>query len=234
MLEYARIRIGDGALPTCGLCDSVVPETHLPADEIALSLGMAIDQATDAQPLNVILVGSEPFRHPALPAIIAECTRVGAARIAVETDAGAFNIEENAHGALLAGLRQIHVPLFGPDAATHARLRNGAGFAQSCAGASSFLRAAQRAGLPALLLGVLPVCSHNIDHAAATVAVFARLGAVAVRIVPDAVSDQDPRLRAACETGMANGVWVWVESGDTSPSLEAHTQAPFAAAVVTL
>lgn len=227
MLEYARIRIGDGAQPECALCSPSAPESHIPAEEVIAVLARAASGVPQGQAFNVILEGSEPFRHPALPTIISECVALRAARIGIETDAGAFTIDENAHGALSAGLRQIHVPLFGADGATHDRLRPGAGFARSCAGAENFLMAADRAGLPALLVGILPVCAHNIDHAAATVALFARLGAVAVRVVPGAVRADDPRLCAAYETGMTNGVWVWADRAEASYSLAAHTRAAF-------
>lgn len=233
MLEYVRIRIGEGAAPACALCHPAGPETYLPVALVAEELERAASELPGCEPFNVILEGCEPLRHPDLPAIIAECSRARAVRIGMETDAGAFNIADNANGALSAGLRQIHVPLLGPDAASHGRLRAGTGFEQSCAGASAFLSAAERAELPALLLGVLPVCVHNIDQAAATVAVFARLGAVAVRMVPDAVRVDHPALRAACETGMACGVWVWVDDGTAPALLEEYSRAPFTSVAVT-
>jgi len=234
MLEFVRIRIGHGAQPTCSLCSPSAAESHIPATEVAAALSEAVARVPEGHALNVILEGSEPFRHPELPVIISECVAARAARIGIETDAGAFTIDENAHGALSAGLRQIHVPLFGADGATHDRLRPGAGFARSCAGAKNFLTAADHAGLPALLVGVLPVCAHNIDHAAATVALFARLGAVAVRVVPGAVRADDPRLGAAYETGMTNGVWVWADGAEASFSLAAHTRAAFSVVEVGL
>jgi len=180
--------------------------------------------------LNCLLEGAEPFRHPELPVLIAGCASAGARRIAVVTDAGALAIPENAAGSLAAGLRQIHVPLYGATPQAHDSLCRSGSFEKTSAGVSRFLDAAERAGSPVVVVGVVPVCEHTLASAPVIVATFARLGAVTVRLV---VSDphlaEDPAINAAFETGMVNGVWVWVDRVPGRQSLGASaTRAPLA------
>lgn len=211
MVRFTRITIGDGGGLFCTRCLTRVPESFRPLPE-------TLDRISQARSLsgpssfNCLLEGAEPFRHPSLPALIAGCASAGAERIAIVTDAGALAVPENAAGSLSAGLRQIHVPLYGAAAPSHDPLCRSGSFAKTSAGVSRFLEAAVRAGSPVLVVGVLPVCEHTIADAPAIVATFARLGAVTVRLVlRDPRFAEDPAIGAAFETGMVNGVWVWVD-----------------------
>ncbi len=235
MIEFVRIPVGEGGAVACRCCAAPVPETYATLDALADSIASAGDARSADTDLNVILDGAEPFKHPALPAVIGLCVAAGARRLAARTDAGALAISENAQGSLAAGLRQIHVPLFGPDAATHDALCSSAGFEKSCAGMEHFMRCAKQAGIDALIIGILPLCEHNISQAAGTIATFARLGATAVRIGASTSLADSPQVKAACETGMANGLWVWHEQPGTpgGRSLAAHTRAPFTIVAVT-
>jgi len=212
MIRFTRVAIGVGCERVCARCEPPHAEEYAPLSDIRARIE-AVAQSDSAACENILLDGPEPFRHPVLPAIIEACVQAGAKRIGLVTDAGALSIGENAAGSLTAGLRQIHVPLFGPDAASHDALTPSGRFDQTLAGVTGFLTAADRMGVPVVLLGVLPLCDHTLTHAPAIIATFARLGAVAVRVV---VSDSAllgaPELLAAVETGITNGVWVWVDA----------------------
>lgn len=212
MIAFQTVSTGTGDLLGCRLCGAGSAGEHTPAQDVLAAIADVRSRGAE----NVMLAGSEPFRHPALPALVAACAEAGFARIAMLTDAGALTIPENASGALEAGLRHIHVPLFGPDAPSHDAACASGRFAQTTAGVEGFLAAATRAAASVALVGVLPLCEHTLASAPAIVATFARLGALAVRIVPAPGVDADaPEVRAAFETGMVNGVWVWVDAPET-------------------
>lgn len=171
----------------------------------------------------------EPFRHPELPEIILGLAESGVERIGLLTDAAGLGVSENAVGAVDAGLRHLHVPLLGPDAASHDPLTSGAGFDATARGIGRFLEAARAADAPVAVVGVVPLCAHTRASAAATVAAFARLGAVAVRVTfNEGVDPSCDEVRAACETGMVNGVWVWLDTPDAKAGrLADHSAGPF-------
>jgi len=215
VIAFDRISIGEGGFG-CACCSPPVPESYAPVDAVRRSVVLAREVAGEAS-FNCLLDGVEPFRHPALPEVLASCAEAGAERIAMVTDAGALGIRENATGALSAGLRQIHVPLLGAGARAHDPLTRPGAFDKTSSGVAGFLRVAEGMGVPALVIGLLPLCEHTVHSAPAIVATFARFGAVAVRIaVADARLVDAPELAAAFETGMINGVWVWVDGLEAS------------------
>lgn len=206
MLSFGRVSIGSGGIAGCMPCGGASGQEFQALESVRAEVERVRAAALD----NVLLAGAEPFRHPELPALITTCTDAGFVRIAMETDAGALAIPENAAGSVAAGLRQIHVPLLGPDAASHDPLVHSASFDQVTAGVTRFLEAAERARVQVVLVGVVPLCDHTLVHAPAIVATFARMGAVAVRLIrADDVPRDAPTITAAFETGMVNGVWVW-------------------------
>ncbi|MDO9107800.1 MAG: hypothetical protein Q7U89_02245 [Coriobacteriia bacterium] len=228
MIEFARIPIGTGGAAICARCQPSTAILHTSSDEILSCVKRVAQRAEGSGSPNVLLDGAEPFRHPSLPAILSGARAAGVERIAMVTDAGALGVADNASGSISAGLRQIHVPLFGSDSRSHDALTHAGTFDTSCTGIARFQSAAERMGVEVLAIGVLPLCVHNLADAAAIVAVFARLGAAAVRLIGDDSSTSRSHIRAACETGMVNGVWVWHE-GDPSPqhsSLADHRRGP--------
>ena len=227
MVRFERISIGDGGDLAGTCCLARGPESFRPAAEVLDALASARN-TSPSDALNCLLEGVEPFRHPELPVLIAGCVSTGVQRVAVVTDAGALAIPENAAGSLAAGLRQIHVPLYGATPQAHDVLCPSGGFEKTCAGVEMFLKAAERAGSPVVVVGVIPVCEHTLASAPAIVATFARIGAATVRlVVGEPLLAEDPAISAAFETGMVNGVWVWVDGASARPSLGASaTRAP--------
>jgi len=228
MIEFARIPMGTGGAAVCARCQPPTAILHAPDDEILSRVKRAAERADGAKSPNILLEGPEPFRHPSLPAILGGARAAGIERIAMLTDACALGVADNASGSIFAGLRHIHVPLFGADSRSHDALAPSGTFDASCAGVARFHSVAESMGVEVLIIGVLPLCEHNLADAAAIVAVFARLGAAAVRIIGDDMSATRPHILAACETGMVNGVWVWHE-GEPHPQdspLADHRRGP--------
>ncbi|MBU4555472.1 MAG: hypothetical protein KJ747_01190 [Actinobacteria bacterium] len=234
MIEFARISIGTGGAAICSQCQPQTAILHAPDDEILSKVKRVALSADGTVGPNVLLEGPEPFRHPNLPALLGGALAAGIERIALVTDAGALGVADNASGSIFAGLRHIHVPLFGSDSRSHDALTHSGTFDASCAGVARFRSAAERMGIEVLVIGVLPLCVHNLTDAAETVAVFAKLGAAAVRIIGDDTSASRPHILAACETGMVNGVWVWHEGDPTSRqgALADHRRGPIRLAEV--
>lgn len=229
MIDFERVSIGTGGAAICLRCQSPKAMQYA-TDEVILSSIIRIASGADGtvRP-NILLEGPEPFRHPDLPAILGGARAAGIERIAMITDAGALGVADNASGSIFAGLRHIHVPLFGSDARSHDALAHSGTFDASCAGITRFQSAAESMGVEVLIVGVLPLCEHNLADAAATVAVFAKLGAAAVRIVGNDTSASRPHVSAACRTGMVNRVWVWHDGEPASHlgRLAEHRRGPF-------
>ncbi len=228
VIGFLRVSIGQGGDVACSRCGPTGPQTPFPAAAVLDSVCADAPSHSGGRARNVLLEGMEPFRHPELPEIILGLAEAGVERIGLLTDAAGLGVSENAVGALDAGLRHLHVPLLGPDAASHDPLVTSAGFDATARGIGRFLEAARAADAAVAVVGVVPLCVHNLDLAAATVAAFARLGAVAVRVTfNEGVDPSCDEVRAACETGMVNGVWVWLDCPDVEAGqLADHTAGP--------
>lgn len=209
MIEFAEIPIGSGGVVGCALCrpasEPVAPRS---VGEVSADLNaVVLNWPKDAAP-NVIFGEFEPFMHPDLPEIIATAVGLGFERIRLTTDAGALARPGNAEGALAAGVRQIEVVLLAGTAEDHDRLSGRRGlFAAAAQGAASFLAAAESAGEPVVVTGVVPLCAHTQPGLPETVLAFARMGAVAVIIDARGARDVSSELiGAALDTATMNAM----------------------------
>ncbi len=211
VLSFDTVVLGEGQVFPCRTCrPGTSAVEYAPLAEVTDRIAAAL-QAAPAT--GILLAGPEPMGHPALPEIVRFAAAQGAARIGLQTGAGALAHGQNAPGSIATGVRLIEVPLLGADAAEHdARSRTPGAFDAARAGVARFREAAAAAGDHVVVRGRLDVCAHTAASLPATVATFAEWGASSVVLEatgPLARSDL-AFVRAACETGTVNRVWVAV------------------------
>ncbi len=211
MIRFETIMLGEGEALSCRRCTTAKPSSeYTPVVEVKQRITDVLD---DAKAGGVLLAGPEPMGHPALPEIVRFAASAGAARIGMRTAASAFAHGENARGAIATGLRFVEVPLAGADAVEHdARVLAPGAFEGTWAGVTRLRDAATALGEQVVVRGRVDVCAHTVASLPAMVAVFAQWGASSVvlecsRPLPGGHIDY---VRAACETGMVNRVWVAV------------------------
>lgn len=224
MLDFTAIAIGSGAPAGCTRCSVPVPAGYFAADDLAASIAAAAVASAAAVPgPNLALTGPEPFGHPELPALVAACVRVGAERIALETDGGALATGGNAAGVIHAGVRHLWVRVLAGEPATSDELSGRRGLAAAArTGVAAYLAAADDAGVTVAVTCSVPVCMHTLPSLPRTAALLAGWGVHALRLhaagaLPAHAGDL---LAAACDTGMVNGLWVEVDR--SLPLPESH------------
>jgi MoaA/NifB/PqqE/SkfB family radical SAM enzyme len=231
VIAFAEVVLGSGGVVRCTRCTPAEPPREfLPAERILAQVREAARGWESGPGPNVAFVGVEPFAHPELPAIVAGARSSGVQRIRLRTDGGALSVAENASGALHAGVRHIEVVLLGAGP-EHDALAGRAGlFADARDGMFRLREAAVALNARVAVTGVVPVCRHNLEHAAAAVAALAEAGAVAVEldVSPSAATAVGARdwLSAAIDTGTTAGVWVSVTGLAEPPGSKLHLIAP--------
>lgn len=219
MLDFHRVRTGEGPPAACGRCE---PSPVVQADEqvVLRALQMTIGRADGSRPHDIVFAGGEPLEHDGFERFVSAAADGGARRIAAITAGAALGDPLRIEGLIRAGLRHVHV--------TVPTLDPGAYTAHSCgapegalAGMRSLRAAGERVGARTLLYGRIPVCAHNVESLSPLVAALAAAGADAVALVTAANADARrlvPWISAAFDTGLMNGIWVWVE-GPVAESL---------------
>ncbi len=238
MITFAEVGLGSGGVASCVKCAGGRARTFrtsvdVVADITAAARGWEAGGLEGPGP-NVLLGGAEPFSHPELPLLVASAVEAGVRRVGLTTDGGALSVAENAAGVVHAGVRRVDLVLLGP-AEIHDALTGRPGlFDAALEGARGFLRAAEDACARAVVTGRVPVCAHNLEHAAGAVAALASAGAVAVTLVVSAEGTSSGRARLAIEsavdTGVTSGVWVDVAvpegAASSDPAVRRVTVAP--------
>lgn len=238
MISFIEVPIGVGDAVSCSRCELLpVPAAPGDFDEIAplIDAAMAVGLRVGGPGPNLRFAGYEPFLHPELPALISAAAQAGAARIQLRTDGGGLAQPGNAQGALEVGVTHFEIVLLGGDAEIHDGLSGTPGLFEACEqGVRTLLAAAHASGERIAVTGAVPLCLHNMAHAAQTVAAFAAMGALAVRLevsAPAAASvGMSAAISAALDTGTVNGVWVSVTgiAPELLPVSTLHAVAPFA------
>lgn len=223
MLEFVRIGVGTGSPLSCVRCGSRETASYLPSADVSAAIERAFAEWAGAPGPNLCLGGPEPFGHPELPALVGSCARVGAQRVALETDAAALSVQANARGVLSAGVRHLFVRLL----AAEGDLGDSLGgrpdrTRDALAGVAAYLAEASQAGLTTAVTALVPVCAHNLKSLPDTVVRAASLGMHAVRLIAAAElpASAPAMVAAACDTGMVNGLWV--ETDGSVPLPESH------------
>lgn len=236
MISFADVSIGDGGTTCCTRCVALSPREFLSQDQV-LARVSGVVSGWDAGPgPNVAFGGPEPFEYPGLPDIVAGAAAVGVQRIRLRTDGGALSVDGNASGVIHAGVRHIELVVLGGQA-VHDELSAVPGlFAAAIQGASAFRSAAHEARATVAVTGSITVCRHNLAALPGAVAALAEMGAVAVELLVKDGAAKSAGLRqwvtAAAETGMVNGVWVYVRSSTEelapaiAPAIGLHALAP--------
>lgn len=237
MISFIEVPIGVGDAVVCTRCDaSPVPSAPSDFDEVAPLVDAAAQEAScaDGPGPNLRFAGFDPFLYPELPALVSAAVQAGAQRIQLRTDGGGLARPGNAEGALGAGVTHFEVVLLAGDAETHDSLSGTPGLFDACGyGVRALRAAAEAAGARIALTGAVPLCVHNLTHAAQAVAAFAALGALAVRLEVSASAaasvGMSAALGSAFDTGTVNGVWVSVTgvAAESLPVSPLHAIAPF-------
>lgn len=233
MIEFAEIVIGSGGIAPCAACGAPEPRVLRASAEIVAEIESRAHGWSAGPGPNFALVGTEPFAHPDLPALVAAAVACGAQRIRLRTDAGALAIPGNAAGVIHAGVRQVEAVLLGGDAATHDALAGRAGlYDAALEGLSAFTSAALAQRAHVAVCATVPVCIHNLTQLPAAVSACAAAGAVSVVLhVPAALSGSSAArewIGAGLDTGTVNGVWVSVQCvpADTLPRSPLYALSP--------
>lgn len=163
-----------------------------------------------------MLVGLEPFDHPDLPRIVASAMAGGCERFGIHTNAAALRSDSNSGGVLSAGLRHLRVTLLGGTPGLHDALAGAPGALDATvAGLQTFRHRASAMQVAVHMQAVVPVCRHNVHDVPATVGLAVSQGFDGVTLVVDdpglGIGTAAPWIRAACDTGIVNGVWVEVD-----------------------
>lgn len=230
MISFAEVAVGTGEPVSCGRCVQAEPATLLPAERILAEIRRTVSAWREGPGPNVALVGGEPFAHPELPAIISAAVDAGVVRLRLRTGAGALRAHGNADGAVDAGVRHLEVVALGQGWGHDAPAGAAGSFADTLAGVRAFRGAADARCLDVAVTGLVPVCRHNLEQAAAAVAALGRAGAVSVALD---VAESAARsvgaaewLQAAVDTGVVNRVWVYVRGAEIRGMSRLHGIAP--------
>ena len=218
MLRFVEAGLGSGGPPRCVRCHAPVEETLRGASEVVAEVTQVAQTWGSGPGPNVSFTGVEPFRHPALPDILAGAVQAGVRRIRLESDAAALCSPEAATEAIRAGVLHLRVTVLGATASAHDALagRTSAdGLERTLAGIGGFVEAAEALNAPIQVTARVPVCRHNFRDLPAIVTAMATARVSSVLLLVD-----DPRLdlrtaapwiEAACDTGVVNATWVEVE-----------------------
>jgi len=216
MIRFEHIAIGSGGGPSCRRCTVAgAAQTLRESGEIAADVAAAT-LAWDSSPgPNLLFGGAEPFAHPALPALIGDARTAGVERIGLVTDGGALARDDNAGGALHAGVRHIVLCTIGVD--DDADERSGRpGLSQAVLdGIAAFGAAATATGVAVAVSAEVAVCRHNIERLSEAVVALAQAGVGSFSLIeqPEATPAgvrATTLIAAACDTGVVNGAWVEV------------------------
>lgn len=234
MISFADVVIGDGDAVRCARCVPGAVVQYRGPDDVLASVGEVAQSWCAGPGPNVVFGGAEPFSHPQLPVLVAGAASLGFERIGLRTDGGALSVDGNALGVIHAGVRLIEIVVLG-DQGVHDDLTGAVGgFALAGHGARAFLDAGRENGAAVTLTGWIPVCRHNIAALPGAVAALAEMGAACVEL---SVSERAREavgftswLSAAFETGMVNGVWVYIREpgGHPASAVGLHGVAPSA------
>lgn len=210
MLTPSRVAVGHGGRAMCALCARATDAVYDPMPIVAGRIDEAVHALTG--PAGILLGGADAFGHPQLPQLIAHAVERGVTRIGVETDGDPLTAGDNAAGIIHAGVRRFEVRILTVDATLGERLyaRRDQGML-ALRGITECVAAARYAGAAIAVSAVVPVCAHNLDDLAPTVAALAAAGVAGVRL--DAAGSPTTAhtqacLCAACDTGMVDGIWV--------------------------
>jgi hypothetical protein len=198
VLEFHEIVIGEAA-PACPRCASSQTVAYRDPSEVAT-------EATDAGSA-VALVGADAIGFDGLEEVVRAMVAAGAARIRADVAPGP--IAGQAQRLVGLGIRQFRFDLTpaASDPCLVDELRT-AVEAVRAAGEEAVARIA--------VSGSFDVCRHTLQHAPVAVmqAKEAGLSAVVLRVTDASLdlAQATPWLRAACDTGMVNALWVDVEA----------------------
>jgi len=217
MIRFAEVMLGSGGPARCVRCHGPREDaTYLPAAKLATSLRETCGSWEGRPGPNVMLAGPEPFGHPELPRVVGAAMAAGCARLGLDTDGAALQSRQNAAGALSAGVRHLRVRILAGAPGSHDALAGAPGALDAAvAGLRAFREAADAASASTSIAVLVTVCRHNVHDLPGAVALAVECGADRVELHLDdpglGLASSAAWIRAACDTGVVNGVWVEVD-----------------------
>lgn len=210
MLRFAHIPIGDGEGVTCARCSRSADDSFFSVERIAHEIAHTASVWREAGGVNVALIGPEPFKHPALPQVVASAVEHGCDRVRLRTDGGALSVAHNAAGVLHAGVHQIEVVVLGPDSSSHDRLSGTDGlFEAARSGVRAYIAAGEAAGAPIAVTALVRLCKHNATLLPAIVAQTAQWGVSCIAVErAQGVAVPASTAAAALQTAVMSSVWL--------------------------
>ncbi|MCL4553914.1 MAG: hypothetical protein M1617_00735 [Actinobacteria bacterium] len=218
MLRFEVVPVGRGDIKPCPRCPRPVdPHYYDPGDLDAKLSGVAAGWGSAPGP-NVVLAGPEPLNHPRLPELVRLAVDRGVKRLGLRTDAAGLTVGRNAEGVIASGVRHLHVvcpgDVLGPTTGH-------TGASRSLAGILAFTEAAEQSRVEVAIVGIVPVCAHNLHLLPEVVAMLASKGARLIRLeIASSAIDEDELAEwcvSAFHTGILSGAWVDVP--DAPPSV---------------
>ena len=218
MLRFEVVPVGRGDIRLCSRCPATVDSNYYDPADLDVSLtGVVTGWGTTGPGPNVVLAGPEPLNHPRLPDLIRRTVDLGVKRLALRTDAAGLAVGRNAEGVIASGVRHLHVVCAGEEIGT-ARVPSAT--ARSIAGIRAFGEAADNARVEVAIVGIVPVCAHNVRLLPEIVAMLASEGARLIRleIAFSAIDHSDVAewCASAFHTGILSGAWVDVPDAPQS------------------
>lgn len=209
MLRFEVVPVGRGDIRPCPRCPKFVdPHYHDPGDLDVRLLDVVTGWGSAPGP-NVVLAGPEPLNHPRLPELVRRAVDRGVKRLALRTDAVGLTVGRNAEGVIASGVRHLHVVCPGDEADS---ARGYTATSRSMAGIRAFTEAAEQACAEVAIVGIVPVCTHNLRLLPEVVAMLAAREARLIRLEITSFAIDEGELAEWCasafHTGILSGAWV--------------------------
>lgn len=219
MLAFREVPMAAGTEAVCRRC--AVAGGHALSDA-AETVSRLHEHASVQADVGLFFTDTGSLDLDELVRLASEAARSGASRIALRTSGQPLRDNQAAEALLESGVRVLEMVFLGPGPEQHDALAGIPGSFDAAAGAIALVtEAAAALGVRVALRGRIPVCSHNLQDAPATVMRLAELGVSSMVLACDPALD--PRrsadwVAAACDTGTVNRVWVAV-TGIPEPDL---------------
>ncbi|MDH4140407.1 MAG: radical SAM protein, partial [Coriobacteriia bacterium] len=183
MIRFGIVRTGTGATTQCVRCPREPYGGHDSAEEILARVQHAVAEWPDGPGPNISLRGPEPLGHPEIERIINETIGFGVERLSLVTNGVDLAHRGTAEGVATARVTHLQLVILAADAHSHDVLTGSPGsFDSAMTGLRVFREVCDSLGVPYMLCGEVPVCSHNVEHMPGIVGLLAQNGVRSVAL----------------------------------------------------
>ena len=210
MILFREIPLGAGEETSCRRCAGAGDQASVETVQVGEALAAALESGSE----NLFFTGLGAMDHESLLQLVSRAADAGVSRIGVRLSASQVVQSREASALLSAGMRVAEVTFLSAEAGRHDSFTGTPGSFEASAGAVARLReAAGVLGVRLAVRGRVPICSHNLHDAPATVMRLAEMGVSSMVLACDPSLDvrrSAEWVAAACDTGTVNRVWVAV------------------------